>query len=117
MKKLSVIKKAKRDRRHKRIRAKISGTGDRPRLSVFKSNKAISVQLIDDVKGNTLAAASTRDIKSGSEMEKMKGLGALIAEKAGAQKIKQIVFDRGGYLYTGKIKALADAVRENGIKF
>lgn len=96
------------ERRHKRIRAKISGTADMPRLSVFKSNRFIYAQLIDDVKGNTLASASSNDAKK---------VGSELAKKALALKIEKVVFDRGGYLYAGKIKAVADSAREGGLKF
>lgn len=96
------------ERRHKKIRAKISGTADVPRLSVFKSNRYVYAQLIDDVKGNTLAAASGNDAaKVGNE----------IAKKALTAKIEKVVFDRGGYLYAGKIEALANGAREGGLKF
>lgn len=97
-----------RDRRRRRIRAKISGTAMRPRLSVFKSNKAIYVQLIDDEKAVTLAAAT------GKEASKV---GAEIAKKALAKKITKAVFDRGGYIYTGKVKDVAESARKAGLKF
>ena len=97
-----------RDRRRKRIRAKISGTSLRPRLSVFKSNKAMYAQLIDDVKNTTLASARGADAtKVGTELAKL----------ALAKKIDQVVFDRGGYIYTGKVSALAEAARKGGLKF
>lgn len=95
-------------RRHKRIRATISGTQERPRLSVFRSNKFISAQLIDDVKGHTFAQAKDVDAKK---------VGVELAKKAKALKIAKVVFDRGGYLYAGKIKAVADAAREGGLIF
>ncbi len=95
-------------RRHKRIRTTISGTADRPRLSVFRSNKAVYTQLIDDVKGHTLVQAQSADAKTA---------GAELAKKAKALKISKVVFDRGGYLYTGKIQAVADAAREGGLIF
>lgn len=101
-------KQMKIARRHKRIRATISGTSERPRLSVFRSNKFIYAQLIDDVKGHTFAEAHATDAKT---------VGVDIAKKAKSQKIDKVVFDRGGYLYTGKIKAVADAAREGGLKF
>jgi large subunit ribosomal protein L18 len=106
----------KRERRHRRIRAKVSGTATRPRLSVFRSNRAISAQLIDDEKAVTLAAATSVTLK-GSSAEKAKTVGKTIAEKAKAKKIELAVFDRGGYLYAGAIKALADGAREGGLKF
>ncbi len=95
-------------RRHKKIRATISGTSDCPRLSVFRSNKFIYAQLIDDVKGHTFAEAHSGDAKT---------VGIEIAKKAKTLKLSKVVFDRGGYLYTGKIKAVADAAREGGLKF
>ena len=104
----STIKQEKRARRHKRIRATISGTTERPRLSVFKSNTALYAQLIDDTTGVTLAAAK------GSDASKV---GADIAKKASTKGIVAVVFDRGGYIYTGKVKLLADAARTAGLKF
>lgn len=95
-------------RRHKRIRATISGTAERPRLSVFRSNKFIYAQLVDDVKGHTFAQAQDTDAQK---------VGVELAKKAKALKIEKVVFDRGGYLYTGKIKTVADAAREGGLKF
>ena len=111
------IKKAQRDRRRKRIRAKLFGTDSKPRLSVFRSNKYISAQLIDDSKGVTLAQASSKEIKSGSVAEKAKTVGKKIAEQAVAKNVKVAVFDRGGYLYTGSVAALAEGAREGGLKF
>ncbi|QJD78505.1 50S ribosomal protein L18 [Spirosoma rhododendri] len=102
------------------IRAKVSGTAERPRLSVFRSNTAIYAQLIDDEAGNTLASASSIELKSeveGNNVETAKKVGQRLAEKAVAQNISSIVFDRNGYLYHGKVKALADAAREGGLKF
>lgn len=103
-------------RRHRRIRAKVSGTALRPRLSVFRSNRALSAQLIDDEKAVTLAAASSAKLK-GSSAEKAKAVGKAIAEKAKAKNVTLAVFDRGGYLYAGAIKALADGAREGGLIF
>lgn len=104
-----------------RVRSKISGTADKPRLSVFRSNKGISVQLIDDKAGKTLAAASylDKDISAtkGPKLEQSATVGKAIAEKAKAAGIEAVVFDRGGYLYHGRIKALAEAAREGGLKF
>ena len=97
-----------RDRKHRKIRAKISGTALRPRLCVFKSNTAIYAQLIDDEKARTLASAKGTDALE---------VGAAIAKKAHAKKIKKAVFDRGGYVYTGKICALAESARKAGLKF
>ncbi|MDO8565209.1 MAG: 50S ribosomal protein L18 [bacterium] len=102
---MTLVIQSARDRKRKKIRAKVKGTALRPRLSVFKSNTTVYAQLIDDVSGKTVASAK------GSDAVKV---GAEIAKNA---KVKQIVFDRGGYIYTGKIKALADAAREGGLKF
>ncbi len=104
----SKLKQMKIARRHKRIRSTISGTVERPRVSVFRSNKFISAQIIDDVKGHTLAQARATDAET---------VGAELAKKAKAAKIEKVVFDRGGYLYTGKIKVLADALRAGGLIF
>jgi large subunit ribosomal protein L18 len=101
-------KQQKIERRHKKIRSTLSGTSERPRLSVFKSHKFLYVQLIDDTKGHTLAQANSEDAKV---------VGVEIAKKAKALKIDKVVFDRGGYLYTGKIKAIADSAREGGLNF
>ena len=107
-----------RKARHARIRNKVSGTSELPRLCVFRSLKNISVQIIDDEKGVTLVSASSLDkdlnIKNGGNIEASKLVGALVAKKA---KIEKVVFDRGGYLYHGRVKALADAARENGLEF
>jgi large subunit ribosomal protein L18 len=103
-----------------RIRRKVSGTSERPRLAVFRSLKHIYAQVIDDAAGKTLASASTRDKDSstkGANAAAAKALGALIAKKAVDKGIKRVVFDRGGYQYHGNIKALADAARENGLEF
>ncbi|BDR60890.1 50S ribosomal protein L18 [Lactobacillus xylocopicola] len=106
-------------KRHKRIRSKISGTAERPRLSVFRSNKNIYAQLIDDVAGVTLASASTLDdsVKGSTKVEQAQAVGKAIAAAAKAKKISNVVFDRSGYLYHGRISALADAARENGLDF
>lgn len=108
--------------RHLRIRRKIAGTAERPRMSVFRSAKHISVQLIDDTKGATLVAASTyeKDLKGMKERATSQGakrLGEVIAERAKAKGILNVVFDRGGYLFHGRVKALADSAREKGLKF
>ncbi len=103
-----------------RIRSKISGTAECPRLSVFRSNKEISAQLIDDVKGVTLVSASSLEkaVESkGTKIEIAAKVGKLIAERAGENGIATVVFDRNGYLYHGRIKSLADSARENGLKF
>lgn len=107
----------KRERNHRKIRAKVSGTSERPRLCVFKSNTNLYVQLIDDESGKTLAQANSREFKKGTVSEKATSVGKSIAEKALAIKIKEVVFDRGGYVYTGKVKAVADGAREGGLKF
>jgi len=106
-----------RTRRHSRIRAKISGTSEIPRLSVFKSNRYISAQLIDDEKGVTLAASHSKEVKGKTLLEKSALVGKDIAGKAVAKKIKKVVFDRGGFFYTGCVKALADGAREGGLEF
>jgi large subunit ribosomal protein L18 len=112
-------KPAKRLRRRRRVRAKVRGTGDRPRLSVFRSNRGIQAQLIDDVKGHTVAAVNwvEGDLKSLGRMEQAKKAGELLAERAKAAGVETCVFDRGGYRYHGKVKALADGAREGGLRF
>ncbi|MBO5759312.1 MAG: 50S ribosomal protein L18 [Bacteroidaceae bacterium] len=100
-----------------RIRGKISGTAQRPRMTVFRSNKQIYVQLIDDIAGKTLAAASSRNIEGGNKKEQAAQVGAEIAKKAQEAGITTVVFDRNGYLYHGRIKELADAARNGGLKF
>ena len=111
-------KNVKRKKRHQRIRNKVSGTSKCPRLNVFRSNTGISVQLIDDVKQVTLATASSKEIKEkGTMIEIAAKVGTLIAEKAKKAKIKDVVFDRGGYQYHGRVKALAEAAREAGLNF
>lgn len=118
-----MIKKVSRNKlrkkRHLRVRGKISGTDVRPRLSIYKSNKNISVQLIDDINGITLASATSlkMDLKNKANIEAAKLVGKEIAKQAKEKKIKEIVFDRSGYIYHGKIKALAETVRESGLKF
>jgi large subunit ribosomal protein L18 len=112
-----------RERRHKRVRYKISGTAARPRLNVFRSAKHIYVQLIDDDQGHTLVAASTVDAsiregkKSGANVEAAKTVGTLIAERAKEAGITKVVFDRGGFKYHGRVQNLADAAREGGLEF
>jgi large subunit ribosomal protein L18 len=101
-----------------RIRKKVNGTSVRPRLSVFRSNKEIYCQLIDDVNGVTLAASSSKGVKKeGNKVDQSVNVGRSIAEKAKAMKIEKIVFDRGGYLYHGRVKSLADGAREGGLIF
>lgn len=110
---------AVRVRKHERVRAKISGTPECPRLSVFRSNKHIEAQIIDDTKGVTLVSASSVQLKldNGGNVEGAKVVGAKIAELAKAKKISKVVFDRGGYIYHGRVAALAEAAREGGLKF
>ncbi len=111
---------SKIDRRNKikaRIRGKISGTAQRPRLSVFRSNKAIYVQVIDDLAGNTLVAASSKGIAEGTKTEIAAKVGEEIAKKAREKGITEVVFDRNGYLFHGRVKSLADAARKAGLKF
>jgi len=112
--------RAARIKRHKRVRAKISGTPEIPRLDVFRSNSNIYAQIIDDVNGVTLAAASSieKDFEGqGSNSEAAEKVGKLIAERAKAKGIENVCFDRGGYLYHGRVKALADGAREGGLNF
>ncbi len=112
-----------RIKKHKRMRNRFSGTAERPRLSVFRSNNHMYAQIIDDTVGNTLVAASTleKDVKSElkktNDVEAAAYLGTVIAKKALDKGIKEVVFDRGGFIYQGKIKALADAAREAGLEF
>ena len=112
--------KAQRTKRHARVRGKISGTAERPRLSVFRSENHIYAQVIDDVAGNTLVSASSveKDFEgSGSNIEAAKKVGAMVAERALQKGIEEVVFDRGGYLYHGRVQALAEGAREAGLKF
>ena len=108
-----------RERRHRRVRGKIFGTAERPRLVVFRSNRGIEAQLVDDLEAKTLAAASWLQLKSfsGSKTEQAAEVGKLLARKAKTANIETVVFDRGGYLYHGRVKALADAAREEGLNF
>jgi large subunit ribosomal protein L18 len=115
---------SQRKRRHVRVRAKVSGTASRPRLNVFRSSAHIYAQLIDDVQGHTLAAASDleQEVKdrAGAEAKKQdraKAVGEVIAERAKSAGVEDVVFDRGGFLYHGRIKAVADGAREGGLKF
>ena len=113
-------RKLERNRRHARVRTKVSGTAERPRLCVYRSNTNLYAQIIDDVAGNTLVQASTLDkeikIKHANK-EAAKELGTLIAKRAADKKIKTVVFDRGGYIYHGVVKELAEAAREGGLEF
>jgi large subunit ribosomal protein L18 len=110
-------KKSKRVTRHNRIRAKISGTAERPRLAVFRSNRFVYAQLIDDVSGKTLAASDTRKQEGKTLTEKSTKVGSDIATKAKAAKVTEVVFDRGGFRYQGTILALAESARAGGLKF
>ena len=111
--------RGQRIKRHARVRGKISGTAERPRLSVFRSEKNIYAQIIDDVAGNTLVAASSveKDFGPGSNKEAARKVGKLIAERALAKGIEEVVFDRGGYIYHGRVAALAEGAREGGLEF
>ena len=112
------VRKA-RERRHRRVRGRIFGTAERPRLVVFRSNRGIEAQLVDDLEGKTLAAAGWLQLKTfkGSKTEQAAAVGKLLAENAKKAGVGTAVFDRGGYLYHGRVKALADAAREGGLKF
>jgi large subunit ribosomal protein L18 len=108
-----------RARRHKRVRKLVSGTAERPRLVVFRSNRGIAAQLVDDTAAKTLAAAGWLDVRNakGSKTDQAAEVGKLLAQKAKEAGVKTAVFDRGGYLYHGRVKALADAAREGGLQF
>jgi large subunit ribosomal protein L18 len=108
-----------RERRHRRVRGKLFGSAERPRLVVFRSNRGIEAQLVDDLEGKTLAAASWLSLKSfkGNKTEQAAEVGKLLAQNAKKANVETVVFDRGGYLYHGRVKALADAAREGGLKF
>lgn len=108
-----------RQKRHNRVRKNVSGTAECPRLNVFRSNKNIYAQIIDDVEGVTLASASTLDkeVSGESKVDQASAVGKLVAERAKEKEISEVVFDRGGYQYHGRVQALADAARENGLDF
>jgi large subunit ribosomal protein L18 len=116
-------KKERRERAHLRVRQRVTGTAERPRLSVYKSLKYVYVQVIDDRQGVTLAAASSQEpalrarLGSGSNKEAARLVGETIAERAREKGIEQVVFDRGGYIYHGNVKALAEAARDKGLRF
>jgi len=116
---MSTTSTARRLRRRRRVRAKVKGTSERPRLSVFRSNRGIQAQLIDDAAGHTVAAVTwTEDeLKSMSRMEQAKRAGELIAQRGKQAGVEECIFDRGGYRYHGKVRALADGAREGGLKF
>ena len=122
MKTASSQRHAGRLRSHRRVRKKISGTAERPRLAVYRSNKHISVQLIDDLNGHTIAAASTvepdlRKQGSGSTVDAAKRVGTLIAQRAKSAGVTKVVYDRGGFIFHGRVAAAADAAREAGLEF
>ena len=108
-----------RARRHRRVRRKVTGTAERPRLTVFRSNRRIYAQIIDDLEGRTLASASSREIKeSGLDKSQTAGkVGELLSERIKEKNIARVIFDRGAYLYHGRVKALAEGVRKGGIDF
>lgn len=110
-------KNAVRKKRHARVRKNLFGTAERPRLNVYRSNKHIYAQLIDDVNGTTVASASTKNDNAQGNVEGAKQVGEMIAKRAQDKGFKSVVFDRGGYLYHGRVKALADAAREAGLEF
>lgn len=112
-----VTKQERRNKIKTRIRGKVSGTAERPRMTVFRSNKQIYVQLVDDSEGKTLASASSKVIEEGTKTEVAAKVGQAIAEKALAAGITEVVFDRNGYLFHGRVKSLADAARNGGLKF
>lgn len=116
MTRLGTSKKEQRDRRHARVRGAVSGTAARPRLAIFRSNRFVSAQVIDDTKGHTLAQAHGREFK-GAQSLQAAAVGKAVAERAKAAGIDTIVFDRGGYAYAAQVKALADAAREAGLTF
>ena len=116
----SLSVRAARQRRHRRVRGRLAGTAERPRLAVFRSNVGIYAQLIDDVEGETVAAAGWQNLKKsfkGSKTEQAKEVGKLLAQNAKKAGVETCVFDRGGYLYHGRVKALAEGAREGGLRF
>jgi large subunit ribosomal protein L18 len=111
-------KRIKREIRHKRVRSRVTGTAQRPRLSVFRANTHIYAQVIDDGSGKTLVSASSLEVKAkGKKSDVSKEVGKIIAQKAAAKNIKAVRFDRGGFAYHGRVKALADGAREGGLEF
>lgn len=112
-----ITKQERRNKIKTRIRGKVSGTAERPRMTVFRSNKQIYVQLVDDSEGKTLVSASSKGIEEGTKSEVAAKVGQAIAEKALAAGITEVVFDRNGYLFHGRVKSLADAARIGGLKF
>lgn len=112
-----VSKIARRNKIKTRIRGKVSGTAERPRMTVFRSNKAIYVQLVDDLAGKTLCSASSKGMTEGTKSQISEKVGEAVAKKAKEMGITQVVFDRNGYLFHGRVKSLADAARKAGLKF
>ena len=112
-----ISKIARRNKIKTRIRGKISGTAERPRMSVFRSNKGIYVQVIDDLTGNTIVAASSKGLEGGTKVEVAAKVGEEIAKRAMEKGVTEVVFDRNGYLFHGRVKSLADAARQGGLKF
>ena len=115
-----LTKRQRRLKRRRRVRARVNGTAERPRLSVYRSNRGVFAQLIDDTKGHTVAAASTLDkdlksLKTGADVAAAAAVGKLVAERATKAGVKEVVFDRGGYQYHGRVKAVADGAREAGL--
>jgi large subunit ribosomal protein L18 len=116
----TLAKTVARKRRHRRVRGRVAGTAERPRLAVFRSNTGVYAQLIDDLAGRTIASASWLGLKKsfkGSKLEQASEVGKLLAANAQKAGVETVVFDRGGYLYHGRVKALADGAREGGLKF
>ncbi len=115
----TLTKREARERRHRRVRGKVHGTAERPRLTVFRSNKGIEAQLVDDLSGRTLTSASWVALKdfSGDKKTQATEVGKLLAQRAKQSGVQRVVFDRGGYLYHGRVKALADGAREGGLEF
>lgn len=118
--KTNLTNREQRERRHRRIRAKVSGTADKPRLCIYKSNKFIYGQIIDDAKGKTLFSVSDIKLDSGTKktkVERAKIVGAMLGKMAVDKKLKKVAFDRGGFIYTGRVRALAEGAREAGLDF
>lgn len=115
--KQAITKTAKRIRRHQRVRSQVIGTAQRPRLAVFRSNRFLSAQIIDDSKGHTLAAISDRDMKGEGKRGRAETAGKALAEAAKKLNITQVVFDRGGFLYAGRVKSFAEGARSGGLEF
>ena len=116
---IAKLVRERRARRHRTLRKRITGTSERPRLNVFRSSANIYAQIIDDARGHTLAAASSTEVEdaTGPKIERAREVGRRIAERAKAAGIQRVVFDRGGYLFHGRVKALADSARDGGLEF